>query len=152
MLNIADIETDVNLANEILVQVAEGYYLEELILQLPWAYQIHQFEGAVKDCSKYSGNFLDSSKYDNCDGIPRYENEGLVEWWKDLKVRRNILNEQLSLRSGMKGSENLFFENQKSAYFQLEQLAVSGDDAKLLAALIERKVFVEAELEKYRAR
>jgi hypothetical protein len=33
-------------------------------------------ELAVRDCVKCGGDFADSSKYDNCDGIPKYPAPG----------------------------------------------------------------------------
>lgn len=39
---------------------------------LPWAYKMSQLAAAAKDCYLTGGDFLDSSKYDDCNGVPRY--------------------------------------------------------------------------------
>lgn len=52
----------------------------QVVYQLPWAYKMSQLGAAVKDCFLECGQFSDSSKYDDCNGVPRYSegNEGNI--------------------------------------------------------------------------
>lgn len=38
--------------------------------------------GALVDCYKRGGDFSDSSRYDNCDGIPKFESSGFLGWFE----------------------------------------------------------------------
>ena len=55
--------------------MSNGDYLTRLLVQLPWAYRMNQLRDAVRDCYVIDGNYFDSSKYDACNDVPRYEHE-----------------------------------------------------------------------------
>lgn len=75
-LDFSDISMEIDIARNVLMEVSQGCYLEDLLFQLSWAYKVGQMELAVRDCVKCGGDFADSSKYDNCDGIPKYPEGG----------------------------------------------------------------------------
>ena len=51
--------------------------------------------GAATACYLSGGDFLDSSKYDNCDGTPRYADQGFVEWLLDLQGQRALIRKNI---------------------------------------------------------
>jgi len=148
------LETDVQLSKSILVQVAEGNYVADLIFQLSWAYRVKQFEDAVMDCYRKGEDFFDSSKYDNCDGIPRYEEFGMLEWWLDLRKQKDEIDQQLNQKNHDRFFEysDIFYKRTKEEYEVLEASALSGDDATFLSGLLRRKEQVETELNNLTAR
>lgn len=68
-------------ADNVLQEISDGNYDQDSLIMLPWAYKFHQFQVALVDCYLKGAQYSDSSKYDNCDGIPRFE-RGLVEWYE----------------------------------------------------------------------
>ena len=149
-LDLYTVETDVSTAKAVVNRVSGGCYTASLLHQVAWAYQLNQLELALKDCIKVGGNFDDCSKYDNCDGIPRYEG-GFAEWWADIRSKRE--KTIALMESGVVGGADLpFFERLSSDYSSLEALVLSGDEQTLLSGLIERQKQVESELENLHAR
>ena len=51
--------------------------------------------GAATACYLSGGDFLDSSLYDNCDGTPRYADQGFVEWLHDLQGQRALIRKNI---------------------------------------------------------
>lgn len=175
-IDIYVIETDVVAAKNVLTDVSQGVYFDDLIYQLSWAYRMSQLEGAIRDCFKRNGDWFDSSPYDNCDGVPRYENSGLVEWWEDLRIQRLVLEDNLKSTAGHKRffNDELFVHStsttapsstagvtasasESSKVSLSESLAIdinsiSEDDANLLTTLIQRKNEVVTQLENVTAR
>ena len=140
---------DVNLAKDIVLQVSQGQTISELIFQLTWSYRLIQLDRAVIECYIVYGNFLDSSPYDNCDGVPRYSSHGLVEWWEDLRAQRDVLEDKLETneRDRLFGDPT-FFRSKDNDYSILQSsLLNSTDDASVLLELIDRKKKVELEID-----
>ena len=140
---------DVNLAKDIVLQVSQGQTISELIFQLTWSYRLIQLDRAVIECYIVYGNFLDSSPYDNCDGVPRYSSHGLVEWWEDLRAQRDVLEDKLETneRDRLFGDPT-FFRSKDNDYSILQSsLLNSADDASVLLELIDRKKKVELEID-----
>ena len=133
------------------MSISEGCYSNDLIQQVSWAYRLHQLEDALRECYRTDCNLEDTSKYDNCDGIPEYKG-GFMEWWEDIRSKREDF--LAKKRSGVlrEGLDDLFYEKSTSDYSQLEALIMSGDDKAFITGLIERQKAVENELDTLRAR
>lgn len=101
-----------------------------------------QITGAATACYLSGGNFLDSSLYDNCDGTPRYEISGFVEWLADLQQQRAAM--KASISSGILGTGS------NNDYAALEKLSLSGDESKLIEGLMARRKQVDSDLDLYR--
>jgi hypothetical protein len=52
----------------------------QVVYQLPWAYKMSQLGAAAKDCFLECGQFSDSSKYDDCNGVPRYSEGTSIDY------------------------------------------------------------------------
>jgi hypothetical protein len=142
------IKADSEMAINVLQEVANGLYLKELIIKLGWAYKFNLLKNAARACYLSGGNFLDSSQYDNCDGTPRYDQMGFVEWLEDLQKQRAELMEAIRM-----GNLNIAEEPEDQAAEEYARLAsLSGDDAKLLEGIMLRRKQVETELDNYRSR
>ena len=72
-INMDTLQEHVAEAQAVVKEVAAGKCTPELLYQLPWAYKVQQLHEAVQDCYLNMGDIYDSSKYDNCNGVPRYE-------------------------------------------------------------------------------
>ena len=72
-------------SNDILLKISEGDYDDAALFRLPWAYKLKQLAIAVEDCYLTAGDFYNSFKYDNCNNVPRYDNGGMIAWWKELE-------------------------------------------------------------------
>lgn len=150
-IDIYTIENDVIASTDVIDLLSQGNYTKDLLVQISWAYRLNLFEEALRDCVKNKRSLLDSSPYDNCNGIPRYANAGFIEWWEDLRSTREDLESQLE-KGEVSTEPNLFYERHNADYSKLESLALSGDQASLLSGLIDRQRHVEGEIENIRAR
>lgn len=146
-LDFEGVESNVYLAKDILKTVSEGLYDPETVYQLPWAYKVQQLELAVRDCYLKASDFFDSSKYDNCNDVPRYDNGGLVAWWLDLDDIHMSL--EVLLDSGVIGQES---DNYTAEMQKLQEVAASGNEEAMLESFLARKLQVEKELSNLRAR
>jgi hypothetical protein len=100
-----------------------------------------QLAAAIKACYLEGGDFLDSSKYDDCNGVPRYakgrQNDdfsvhvtmiddnhararlfysvsaGLLEWWEDLE--KEYVQVHSTLASGIAGQESAHYSEAMTA-------------------------------------
>jgi hypothetical protein len=140
-------ESHIFQAQEIIEKVSEGSFEPEIIYQLPWAYKINQLALATKDCYVNCYDFFDSSKYDNCNGVPRYDNGGLVAWWMDLED--DHIATQVKIESGVIGQESEMYTEEMK---RLQAVASSGNEDDLLEGFLARKLEVEKELNNLRAR
>merc|ERR1711988_308749 len=97
----------------VLMSISEGCYSNDLIQQVSWAYRLHQLEDALRECYRTDCNLEDTSKYDNCDGIPEYKG-GFMEWWEDIRSKREDF--LAKKRSGVlrEGLDDLFYEKSTS--------------------------------------
>lgn len=147
--NLALIEKAVTVAKGVLGEVSSGCYLDNLIFQLTWSYRMAQLELAIKECYKRGADFTDSSPYDNCKGVPRYEKSGLIEWWQDLKKQREMLDEKLqsSEHDRLLGDMSLFHGSSDTTAKALQASLLSDDNAQILKGLLDRKKQVELDLD-----
>lgn len=142
------IERNVSIAKEVLKEVSGGCYLDTLIFQLTWSYRLAQLETAVKDCYKKNGDFKDSSAYDNCKGVRRYDKGGLIEWWDDLKAQRELLEKKIESKEREKiFGDNSLFHDDTTKHHALEESMLTGDANAILKGLLDRKKIVETELD-----
>jgi hypothetical protein len=140
------IKADAELSRNTLSEVASGVYLPELIYRVGWAYKFNLLKGAATACYLSGGDFLDSSRYDNCDGTPRYENAGFVEWLADLQAQRAALEDAIRNGALDKAAQSA------DGYALLERLSLSGDESKLVEGIIARRQQVDKDLDLYRSR
>lgn len=140
------VKSDAELSRRILTEVANGSYSAELIYRVGWAYKFNLLKGAATACYLCGGSFLDSSLYDNCDGTPRYENAGFVEWLADLQAQRVALDEKI------KGGALAEEQHSGAEYATLERLTLSGDEARLIEGIVTRRKQVDVDLDNYRSR
>ena len=134
-------------AQGIVKEVAAGKCTPELLYQLPWAYKVQQLHEAVEDCFLNMGDIYDSSKYDNCNGVPRYEDGGLVAWWEELEEMHMAV--KLVVDSGQVGQESeKYMEEMK----KLQGIAAMGNEDELIEGFLARKIEVDNELDDLRAR
>ncbi len=134
-------------AQDVIVKVSEGSMEPEILYQLPWAYKLQQLSMAVKDCYIKGNDFFDSSKYDNCNDVPRYDDGGLVQWWGDLEDAH--VNIQVIIDSGVIGQES---EKYTEEMKRLQAIAASGNEEDILEGFLARKFEVDAALTNLRAR
>jgi hypothetical protein len=140
------VKSDAELSRRILTEVANGSYSSELIYRVGWAYKFNLLKGAATACYLCGGSFLDSSLYDNCDGTPRYEKAGFVEWLGDLQAQRVALDEKI--KAGALDGE----QHSGAEYATLERLTLSGDEARLIEGIVTRRKQVDVDLDNYRSR
>jgi hypothetical protein len=133
-------------SRDVVADISDGRYDPEILYKLPWAYKMMQLADAIKDCYLTGGDILDSSKYDNCNDVPRYDNGGLVAWYDDLEDMR--ININAVLESGVVGQES---EQYSQEMKKLQELA-SGNEEEQLDAFLARKIEVEKQLDSLRAR
>ena len=118
-----------------------------MLYQLPWAYKVQQLGEAVKDSYIQIGDMFDSSKYDNCNDVPRYDDGGLVSWWNDLEDQHFMVASVID--SGVVGQES---ERYTEEMKKLQEIAASGNEEEMLEGFLARKIQVEKELDSLRAR
>lgn len=138
--------TDAAVSRSVLTEVANGCYFPDLIYKVGWAYRFNLLKGAATACYLSGGDFLDSSLYDNCDGTPRYETSGFVEWLADLQSQRAAIDE--AIKGGVLDKQSLSGDD----YAMLERLSLSGDEGKLIEGIVSRKKQVDQDLDNYRSR
>ena len=141
------VEDHVEEATDVVLQVSGGSFEPELLYKLPWAYKVQQLSAAVKDSYVNVGDMLDSSKYDNCNDVPRYDNGGLLAWWMDLEDMHTCVN--MLLESGVVGQEAEAYSEEMK---KLQEIAASGNEEELIEGFLARKNSVEKELDGLRAR
>ena len=146
-VEVYSVKSDAELSHTILHEVANGSYFPELIYQVGWAYKFNLLKEAATACYLTGGSFLDSSLYDNCDGTPRYEIAGFVEWLGDLQRQGVALRE--TIKSGALEDK---LAQSTNDYALLERLSLSGDEAKLIEGIVLRKKQVDTDLDNYRSR
>jgi len=144
------ITESVTIAHSILDEIAHGYFSNDLLFQISWAHKLHLLETAIKDCYLINGDYLDSSKYDNCNGIPRYSDGGLLQWWKDLVKQREKLVVLLA-------SDHSRFDNEDDANAQMfshtHQVSINlsnfdpNADIEEITRLVQRRHVVEKDIE-----
>ncbi len=140
----------VTMAHRVLDEIAQGYFSNDLLFQISWAHKVHLLETAIKDCYLTQGDYLDSSKYDNCNGIPRYTNGGLLEWWQDLVKQREKLVKLLA-------SDHSRFDKEDNTSSQLfnhvHQVSINfstfdpNADIQEITRLVQRRQVVEEEID-----
>lgn len=140
-------EDHVEEATDVVLQVSGGSFEPELLYKLPWAYKVQQLSAAVKDSYLNVGDMLDSSKYDNCNDVPRYDNGGLLAWWMDLEDMHTCVD--VLIESGVVGQEADAYSQEMK---KLQEIAASGNEEELIEGFIARKNAVEKELDALRAR
>lgn len=146
-INMDTLQEHVAEAQAIVKEVAAGKCTPELLYQLPWAYKVQQLNEAVQDCYVNMGDIYDSSKYDNCNGVPRYEDGGLVAWWEDLEEMHFEVTSVIE--SGLVGQESeKYMEEMK----KLQGIAAMGNEDELIEGFLARKIEVNKELDDLRAR
>jgi hypothetical protein len=141
------LEDHVDEATDVVLQVSGGSFEPELLYKLPWAYKVQQLSAAVKDSYVTVGDMLDSSKYDNCNDVPRYDNGGLLAWWMDLEDMHSCVD--MLLESGVVGQEAEAYSEEMK---KLQEIASSGNEEELIEGFLARKNAVEKELDGLRAR
>lgn len=140
-------EDHIEEATNVVLEVSGGNFEPELLYKLPWAYKLQQLSAAVKDSYLQLGDMLDSSKYDNCNDVPRYDNGGLLAWWMDLEEMHSCVD--IVLQSGVVGQEaDAYSEEMK----KLQEIASSGNEEEMIEGFLARKNAVEKELDGLRAR
>ena len=95
-LDYGEISDDMAAAHKVLEEIASGSYRNDLIFQLSWAYKLRLLETAAKDCYARRGDYFNSEMYDNCNGIPKYAERGLIDWWQDLRSMHISIEQRLS--------------------------------------------------------
>lgn len=146
-INMDTLQEHVAEAQGVVKEVAAGKCTPELLYQLPWAYKVQQLHEAVEDCYINMGDIYDSSKYDNCNGVPRYEDGGLVSWWEELEEMHLVVTSVVE--SGLVGQESdKYIEEMK----KLQGIAAMGNEDELIEGFLARKIEVDSELEDLRAR
>lgn len=143
----AALEKHVASSDDVILQVSQGLYDPQVVYKLPWAYKMSQLAQAAKACYLEGGDFYDSSKYDDCNGVPRYAKAGLIEWYEDLQ--REYQEVHSTLASGIVGQESAHYSEAMSA---LQSIAASGSDDEILMGFINRLKEVETEINNLRAR
>jgi len=146
-INMDTLQEHVAEAQGIVKEVAAGKCTPELLYQLPWAYKVQQLHEAVQDCYLNMGDIYDSSKYDNCNGVPRYEDGGLVSWWEELEDMHMLVTSVIE--SGQVGQESEKYMNEMK---KLQGIAAMGNEDELIEGFLARKIEVDNELEDLRAR
>jgi hypothetical protein len=141
------LDDHVDEATDVVLQVSDGSFAPELLYKLPWAYKVQQLSAAVKDSFLNVGDMLDSSKYDNCNDVPRYDNGGLLAWWMDLEDMHTCVD--VLLESGVVGQEAEAYSEEMK---KLQEIAASGNEEELIEGFLARKNSVEKELDGLRAR
>ena len=146
-INMDTLQEHVAEAQAVVKEVAAGKCTPELLYQLPWAYKVQQLHEAVQDCYLNMGDIYDSSKYDNCNGVPRYEDGGLVAWWEELEDMHLAVT--AVVESGLVGQES---EKYMEEMRKLQGIAAMGNEDELIEGFLARKIEVDNELEDLRAR
>jgi hypothetical protein len=146
-INMDTLQEHVAEAQAVVKEVAAGKCTPELLYQLPWAYKVQQLHEAVQDCYLNMGDIYDSSKYDNCNGVPRYEDGGLVSWWEELEDMHMLVTSVIE--SGLVGQES---EKYMEEMRKLQGIAAMGNEDELIEGFLARKIEVDNELEDLRAR
>lgn len=144
-LDLDNIQLLATTALSVLDQVSNGDFRKKLLYQLPWSYRFHQLKDAVRQCYLESGSYYDSSKYDACNDVPRYEAEGMVEWWTDLCTQWEAVK---AMVSDMEAGKTSFASDLDA----LEALSDSKTEEELVSALEQRIHTVEEELTNLRSR
>lgn len=103
-IDFSAIESKIVESKDIVVAISQGLYDPEMLYKLPWAYKVQQLGAAVKDCFLEVGDFFDSSKYDDCNEVPRYDDGGLIAWWTDLEELN--LAVEVEIEKGAVGQES----------------------------------------------
>jgi hypothetical protein len=135
------LELDAVEAKVVVDTISDGSYGGADIFQLGWAYKFSVFQNALCACFAAKGDFFDSSPYDNCDGTPRYEQSGFIEWYNELTRQRNgLLVEMNSDGWEEKLSSEGLMEQCASDYSKLVVMAAGGDDQSFLNGLIQREM------------
>eukprot|EP01041_Mallomonas_annulata_P009950 gene9950-20686_t len=144
------VRTHVNTALGVLDQVSKGDFYTSLIYQLPWAYRLSQLRDAVRACYIHRGDYFDSSPYDDCSGVPRYDKQGMSQWWQD--VCRQYEQTQSMLHRKDRGLDSHESRMSSLAVLLDRTQGEGGDRTQLLEGLLERKDEVETEYSNLRAR
>lgn len=131
----------------VVAQVSEGCFEPELLYKLPWAYKVQQLGAAVRESYLEVGDMFDSSKYDNCNDVPRYDDGGLVSWWNDLEDLHFAVVSVID--SGVVGQESEHYTEEMK---KLQAIAATGNEDEMLEGFLARKIEVEKELSGLRAR
>lgn len=135
------------MVSAVVAEVSQGSFEPELLYKLPWAYKVQQLSAAVKESYLQVGDMFDSSKYDNCNDVPRYDDGGLVSWWSDLEDLHLSVN--MVIDSGVVGQES---ERYTEEMKKLQAIATSGNEEEMLEGFLARRIEVEKELDSLRAR
>lgn len=141
------LEKHVTSSDDVILQVSQGLYDPQVVYKLPWAYKMSQLAQAAKACYLEGGDFYDSSKYDDCNGVPRYAKAGLIEWYEDLQREYDELTS--TIQSGVVGQESAHYSEAMSA---LQNIAASGNDEEILMGFVNRLKEVETEINNLRSR
>jgi hypothetical protein len=140
-------EKNVAASDDVILQVSQGLYDPNVVFKLPWAYKMTQLAAAAKACYLEGGDFYDSSKYDDCNGVPRYAKGGLVEWYEDLMTE--YCEVQSTMATGCVGQESNRYSEAMSA---LQGIAANGTDDEILKGFVARLKEVETEINNLRSR
>mmetsp|Transcript_14423 Transcript_14423/g.21668 ORF Transcript_14423/g.21668 Transcript_14423/m.21668 type:complete len:1392 (+) Transcript_14423:58-4233(+) len=141
------VEEHVIESTDVVAEVSQGSFEPELLYKLPWAYKVQQLGAAVKACYLEVGDMFDSSKYDNCNDVPRYDDGGLVMWWSDLEEMHMAVN--IVIDSGVVGQEAEHYSEEMK---KLQEIASTGNEEDMLEGFLARKIQVDNELTSLRAR
>jgi hypothetical protein len=141
------LEKNVAASDDVILQVSQGLYDPNVVFKLPWAYKMTQLAAAAKACYLEGGDFYDSSKYDDCNGVPRYANGGLVEWYEDLMTEYKEV--QSTMATGCVGQESNHYSEAMTA---LQGIAANGTDDEILKGFVARLKEVETEINNLRSR
>ncbi len=140
-------------ACRIVTTISEATYLAADLYQLGWAYKFSVFEDAAIDCYLSRIDFFDSSKYDNCDGIPRFDKGGFVQWASELNIQREKILEEMKVDGWEeKLSSSSLTEQSESDYAKLTDMVLSGDDKSFIDGLREREKQVSMLLQNLQSR
>ena len=140
----------VAVAHCVLDEIAQGYFSNDLLFQISWAYKVHLLETAIKDCYLVQGDYLDSSKYDSCNGIPRYSSGGLLEWWQDLVTHRAKLIKLLASDHSRFDMED---ESSSQMFNHFHQVSINfsafnpNADMEEITRLVQRRQVLEEEID-----